>query len=135
MISYHLDLVRLGARVAQRRRQLGLTQRDLALRAAKSELYIHRLERGRVGSPKVHDLAAVTGALGVTIAMLFFDAFEDAERLAAALLAEEPDLGQNLARLLRGVARAGAADQIFIRAQFAALAERFGEPTRTGSSP
>lgn len=63
----------IGRRAAQRRENLRLEQEDVATRAGMSRAYVSRLENGMVKAPKVTDLAAIAGALDVTLDTLLYD--------------------------------------------------------------
>lgn len=60
----------LGKRLLLSRRDLDLTQEELAERAGISRSYIANVERGRVTNVGVETLTALAGALGVSPAYL-----------------------------------------------------------------
>src|SRR5262245_8511788 len=93
------DLADLGRRLA-RRRQVRLTQLTLARQAGLSELYVHRLERGRVRNPRLNDLHAIADVLGIGMPALFAGDAANANTLEAAILASDPELRFFLVDLL-----------------------------------
>ena len=119
-------LADLGQRLAHRRRQVRLTQLALARQAGVSELYVHRLERGRVRNPRINDLHAIAEVLGIAMPRLFAGDATDAGTLETAILASDPEIRILLVDLLGGLNTIVAADQVFIRAVVQALARRFG---------
>ena len=68
------DLVRLGRYVRARRRELGLTQTDLAERLGYVQERISLLENGKYGLPSVTSLKALADALQVTLAVVLREA-------------------------------------------------------------
>lgn len=73
----------LGAGVARRRRELGLTQRDLADLADVSVSTVQGLEAGRLAT-RLGSLAAILDALGLTLTIVPSD-------MAGRFGANEPD--------------------------------------------
>jgi transcriptional regulator with XRE-family HTH domain len=65
-----LDIRTLAARLTTRRAELRLEQTEVAERANRSRAYVSRLESALVPNPKLYDLAAVAGALDMTLAEL-----------------------------------------------------------------
>lgn len=89
-----------GANIKKLRKQLGLTQGQLAERSGLSERYVSEVERG-VANPRLMSLKELAAGLGVAIPDLFiFDdspltAGEIKERLVEALsLTDEKSLEQ-----------------------------------------
>ena len=60
----------VGARVAEVRRERGLTQENLAERVGVELVTIHRIERGKVGAA-LERLASVAAALEVPVGAFF----------------------------------------------------------------
>lgn len=60
----------LGQRVLLSRKELGLTQEDLASSASISRSYINSIENGRVTNVGAEHLASLASALGVSMAYL-----------------------------------------------------------------
>src|ERR1700732_1327333 len=60
----------LGERVRRRRKQLGLTAKELAQTSGVSPSYISHLERGRQDRPSLEVLGAIAVALGVSTSEL-----------------------------------------------------------------
>lgn len=59
-------LVKLGHRIAQLRKQAGLTQEELAYRCNKDQQVIHRLEKGG-RNVSIYFLYEIANGLGVTV--------------------------------------------------------------------
>lgn len=57
------ELTRLGRRISQRRRIMGLTQRALAAQVGIAHTWLHRLERGEFAEPDPAKIARVFDAL------------------------------------------------------------------------
>ncbi|MFB0614712.1 helix-turn-helix domain-containing protein [Streptomyces sp. AGS-58] len=60
----------LGRRIERRRTELGLTQEELALRAAMAPSYLAHLERHSTAAPEAGTLIRLAGALGTSLAEL-----------------------------------------------------------------
>lgn len=71
-----VDLVRLGAAIADARRQAGLTQDELAQRAGKQQADISRIENGR-NEPTLQTLANFARILRIDPVLLAAQAFRD----------------------------------------------------------
>jgi transcriptional regulator with XRE-family HTH domain len=101
----------VGARVAEVRRERGLTQENLAERVGVELVTIHRIERGKVGAA-LERLASVAAALEVPIGT-FFDGvpvppspWPEHEAAAAAAWRQIPEARRELAlRLLAELAQ------------------------------
>jgi transcriptional regulator with XRE-family HTH domain len=124
--GHTVDIASIAGRVAHGRARLGLRQQELARRAGLSEVYINRLERGGVHNPKVHDLARVAGALGVSLEALLCGDAPPGDGALAALAAREPRLAGSMASLARGLRFAEPEDRAFVLDHLEALAARFG---------
>jgi transcriptional regulator with XRE-family HTH domain len=93
----------LGARIKSLRSDRGFSQSELADAADISEEWVRRLERG-AKAPSIATLAAISKALGVSIASLF--AWHgDEEARFQALLAEAENLTDDQLRWLEAAAR------------------------------
>lgn len=62
-----LDLQSIANRIALKRRQLGLTRADLALRAAISRATLEALENGRSGELGFSKIIRILSALGMEL--------------------------------------------------------------------
>lgn len=62
-----MDLQFIGKRIAVKRRQLGLTQVDLALRAAVSRATVEALENGRSSELGFSKIIRILSALGMEL--------------------------------------------------------------------
>lgn len=60
----------LGKRVRALRREMGISQEELAFRAEIDRTYISQIERG-IGNPSLLVLFKIGGVLGVTVLDLF----------------------------------------------------------------
>jgi transcriptional regulator with XRE-family HTH domain len=60
------DAVRLGRRIASRRRNLGIGLRTLAERVGIDHTWLHRLERGEFAEPDPAKVSRVLDALALT---------------------------------------------------------------------
>lgn len=65
-----IDLVTLGAEVARRRSELGLTQTVLAARARVSRATLDALENGRTGELGYTKVARILAALGLNLKLV-----------------------------------------------------------------
>ena len=94
----------VGARIRQKRQELGLSQRELAAPGV-SYAYISRIEAG-FRRPSVKALRKLAPKLGVSVHWLETGAEDPAERLARLVLESAggplPDEAYELARVLAG---------------------------------
>jgi transcriptional regulator with XRE-family HTH domain len=65
------EMLSLGAAIAKRREELGLSQRDLALRAELSNATLSFIEKGTTEQPKPSTLSKIATALGMSIDDLY----------------------------------------------------------------
>ena len=109
------QLADVGRRVAERRRQLGFTQEDLAERARVNLKTVQALEQGRT-EPSLRTLGTLAEALSTTLPMLVTsgeDGGEDERGVSVAVLRQaRADLGRlppalllHVAALVRDMAR------------------------------
>lgn len=63
-------LQQLGSRVAERRRQLGLKQADVAQQSGVTPESLSRFERGRLPEFGSRKLIAILGTLGMEISLI-----------------------------------------------------------------
>lgn len=99
-----VDVVALGARIAQLRELRGMSLGALAEAAddmAKS--YLAKLERGEVENPGLRTLSAIARALDVTVADLLQRAELERGAEGEALLAERADFERLMANLPPGL--------------------------------
>jgi transcriptional regulator with XRE-family HTH domain len=66
-MEHQPDLPRLGALVAARRKELGITQDELARRVGWSQERVSNIERGRYGLPSLPSLARLAAALDIPL--------------------------------------------------------------------
>jgi len=62
------DAIQLGTFLRQKRKELGLSQRELARRAGITDVV--RIEQGALLSPRTDTLRAIAGVLGLTLSDL-----------------------------------------------------------------
>jgi transcriptional regulator with XRE-family HTH domain len=62
-----LDLVEIGERIRERRKSLGMSQADLALRSNVSRIRINYLENGRLPDMGVMNLQRVIHTVGLDL--------------------------------------------------------------------
>ncbi len=79
----------LGKAIAERRRQMGLSQERLAYRCGLHQSYISQLENG-VKSPTVRSLAAIAHALDTRPSELLREAEEEAAHQGVPLADLKP---------------------------------------------
>ena len=97
----------LGERVRRRRKQLGLTAKELAETSGVSPSYISQLEHGRQDRPSLEVLGAIAATLGVNTSELLGEVLtivpdvETPPTLAA--LAEELGLDSATTAMLAGI--------------------------------
>lgn len=97
----------LGERVRRRRKQLGLTAKELAQTSGVSPSYISQLERGRQDRPSLEVLGAIAVALGVSTSELLGEVLTVVPNVEAppalAALAEELALDAATTAMLAGI--------------------------------
>lgn len=90
-----LDLVQLGTRIREARRNAGLTQPELGAMLGISAVAVSQVEKGK-HAPALAKVVAVADALGVSLAMLLGDPLANAEYIADKIRPQVRALGYDL---------------------------------------
>lgn len=87
----NVDNIGIGERVKQKRRELGMTQEELADKCAISTSYVGHIERGS-GTMSVNTLLLIANALNVSTDYLLFDSSCDDQILQhiASVIRDKP---------------------------------------------
>jgi transcriptional regulator with XRE-family HTH domain len=101
-----LDLVQLGARIREARRDAGLTQSELGAMLGISAVAVSQVEKGK-HAPALAKVVSIAEVLGVSLAMLLGDRLAMAEHIADKIRPEVRALGYDLALIPRPDRRAG----------------------------
>jgi transcriptional regulator with XRE-family HTH domain len=95
-----LDRAQLGDNIRRLRRDVGMTQEDLADRLGCTNAMISQVERGRT-MPSVETLAEIADILGTPYGVIFGEPLATAEHLVAEVRRQVRALGYDLALVPR----------------------------------
>lgn len=83
-----MPFITIGKNIRKYRKQLGMTQDELAEKAGLSTNYLGGVERGEK-TPSLESFISITNALGVSSDMLLCDILDSGYKVKASLLSEK----------------------------------------------